>query len=123
MPESASWGGVSVPGGRGSAPRGKGLLTGGMSARRGVCSGRRGVSALGGLLPGGSGIPACTEADPPVNRITDTSKNITLAATSLRLVTRKHSNRMCIARLETYASVSVATTRCHSWGGPKFEQV
>ena len=39
------------------------------------------------LVPGGSGIPACTEADPPpVNRITHTSKNITLATTSLRPV-------------------------------------
>ena len=41
----------------------------------------------GGVLPSpwGGGIPACTEADPtPVNRITDTSKNITSATTSLR---------------------------------------
>ena len=39
------------------------------------------------LLRGGGGIPACTEADPPlVNRMTDTSKNITLATTSLQLV-------------------------------------
>ena len=36
----------------------------------------------------GVGIPACTEADPPpMNRITHTSKNITLATTSLRSVT------------------------------------
>ena len=41
-----------------------------------------GVSAPGGLLPGG-GIPACTEADPPVNRMTDRCKNITLATTLL----------------------------------------
>ena len=34
----------------------------------------------------GEGIPACTEADPPVNRMIDTSKNITLATTSLRPV-------------------------------------
>ena len=33
---------------------------GGVSAARGVCS--RGVSAPGG----GGGIPACTEADPPL---------------------------------------------------------
>ena len=39
------------------------------------------------LLPGGGGIPACTEADlPPANRITDMSKNITLTTTSLRPV-------------------------------------
>ena len=36
----------------------------------------------------GLGIPACTEADPPVNRITHTCKNITLATTSLRPVIR-----------------------------------
>ena len=39
----------------------------------------------------GGGIPACTEADPPVDRITDTSKNITLATTSLRPVIRTNS--------------------------------
>ena len=39
----------------------------------------------GGLLWGG-GIPACTEADPPVNRMTDRCKNITLATTLLRPV-------------------------------------
>ena len=53
---------------------------GGSGPGRGVCS--RGVSA-----PRGCGIPACTEADtPPVNRITYTCKNITLATTSLRPV-------------------------------------
>ena len=67
MPEPASGGGGV------SAPRG-------VSAPGGVCSG--GVSA-----PGGCGIPTCTEADtPPVDRITDTYKNITLATTSLRPV-------------------------------------
>ena len=55
-----SAGGVSAPGG--------GLLP------AGVCS-------LGG---GGVGIPACTEAaPPPVDRMTHTCKNITLATTSL----------------------------------------
>ena len=42
---------------------------------------------LGGgasFLGGGCGIPACTEAEPPVNRITHSCKNITLATTSLR---------------------------------------
>ena len=39
---------------------------------------------LGGLLGRVGGcIPACTDADPPVNRITDTSKNITLPTTSI----------------------------------------
>ena len=53
-----------------------------------------GVSALGGgCLPQGvcvcvCGIPACRQADtPPVNIITHTCKNITLATTSLRPVT------------------------------------
>ena len=45
-----------------------------------------GISALGGVCSQGGGIPACTKADPPLNRITDTSKNITLATTSLQLV-------------------------------------
>ena len=59
-------------------------------------SGPGGVSGPGGCLlqgvcvpapGGGCGIPACTEADtPPVNRMTDRCKNITLATTSLRPV-------------------------------------
>ena len=87
-----------------SAPGGS--LLRGVSAREGVCSG---VSAPGGLCSGGcllwgggvcsggcapggvcsrggGGIPVCTEADPPVNRMTDRCKNITLATTSLRPV-------------------------------------
>ena len=79
MPESASRGGVCSEGGvcsggvsgpRGSAPGGLSAL--GVSDPRGVCS-------RGGVCSGG-GIPACTEADtPPVNRMTDACKNITLA--------------------------------------------
>ena len=93
---------VSAPGGL-SAPRGD-LLQGrvsaprGVSALGGVCSLRvsapggggsapRGVCARGVSAPWGCGIPACTEAEPPpVNRMTDRSKNITLATTSLRPV-------------------------------------
>ena len=41
----------------------------------------------------GGGIPAGTEADPPVNRITDTSKNITLATISLQPVIIKCTSR------------------------------
>ena len=73
MPEPAS-GGVSAPGG--------GFCSGG-------CLLRGGCLLPGGcLLRGGCGIPTCTEADtpPPVDRITDTYKNITLATTSLRPV-------------------------------------
>ena len=54
---------------------------------------------------------------PPVNRMTNRCKNITLPQTSLQAVTRQHSSRMHTTRLETVrASVSVATTRCHSQG-------
>ena len=109
-------GGVSAPGGLGgslllggrgvSAPGGVSALWGclllggcllqggllwGVSAPGGVST--LGVSAWGCLLSGGvcseggCGIPACTEADsPPVDRITDVCKNITLATTSLRPV-------------------------------------
>ena len=64
----------SLLAGEGVSASGGCLLPGG-SASGGVCSGGRGVSA-----PGGCGIPACTEADtPPVDRITDACKNITLA--------------------------------------------
>ena len=64
--------------------------SGGCLLPGGVCSG--GVCYGGCLLLGGGGIPACTEADtPPVDRITDTSKNITLATTSLRPVINKFS--------------------------------
>ena len=65
----------------------------------------RGVSLAGVcFLPGGGAsflgggsIPACTEADPPVDRITDTSKNITLATTSLRPVTKSSNyNDYCL---------------------------
>ena len=73
------------------------------ASRGGVCS--RGDVCSQGSAPGGGGawyqggIPACTEADPPVNRMTDRCKNITLATTSLWPVTRMHSNRMRTARL------------------------
>ena len=74
---------------------------GGVSAPGGVCSGDvcssgggcllRGVSGPGGCVCSLGGVPACTEADtPPVNRMTDRCKNITLAATSLRPVNILH---------------------------------
>ena len=54
---------------------------GGVSAPRGMSAGGGGVCSRGG------GIPACTEAEsPPVNRMTNRCKNITLATTSLRPV-------------------------------------
>ena len=58
----------------------------------------RGGCLLGGLLgrpPGTrSRHPPRPGADPPVNRITDMSKNITLATTSLRPVTRPNSENV-----------------------------
>ena len=93
-------GGMSAPGGgclvRGVCSWGGCLVWGWVSAPggclvRGVCSWGGGclvwgwVSAPGGCLVPGGGIPACTEADPPVDRMTDTCKNITFA-TSLRTV-------------------------------------
>ena len=77
--------GVSALGG--VCSRGSDLLPGG-SAPLGMSAVEGCLLPGGGLLLGG-GIPAFTEADPPVNRITDTSKNITLATTSLRPVTIK----------------------------------
>ena len=60
---------------------------GGVCQRGGMPGGcQRGVPE--GWCARGGGIPACTEADtpPPVNRMTNSSKNITLATTSLRPV-------------------------------------
>ena len=96
--------GVSVPGGvcsGGSAPRG--VSAPGVSAPRGClllggclfplgcllwgvsAPGRcllRGCLLWGGVCSRGAGILACTEADtPPVNRMTNRCKNITLATT------------------------------------------
>ena len=76
-----------------------GCLVWGVSAR-GVCSwgvSGWGLSALGGVWTRGVSAPggyilACTEADPlpPVNRMTDRCKNITLATTSLRPVIKEN---------------------------------
>ena len=67
-------GGWSLPGPGGSAWSGGVCLVWGGSP----------CQVLGGCLPGPGGwLPG----DPPVNRITHTSKNITLATTSLRPVT------------------------------------
>ena len=74
---SPCWG-VSLPGGllaRGVLLAG-GLPAGGILARGSPCQG------VGGLLGGGFSL-----LRPPVNRMTDTCKNITLATTSLRPVT------------------------------------
>ena len=88
--------GVSGP--RGCLPRGclvwEVYLVWGVSGPRGV-SDTGGVSGTGGglclvwggLVPGGCGIPAYPrQTPPPLNRMTDRCKNITLATTSLRPV-------------------------------------
>ena len=74
-------GGVPAPGGC-LVPWGC-LHQGGAWSWGGAWSG--GVPAPGGACFGGMWYPACTEADPPVNRMTDRCKNITFA-TSLRTV-------------------------------------
>ena len=65
------------------------LVPGGSAWSGGVC-----------LVQGGSGIPACTEADtlPPCGQ-THTSKNITLATTSLRPVKREPIIELLVFRL------------------------
>ena len=103
--------GVCFPGGGGSAPGG-GLLRGGSGPggcllRGGVVLHAGGVSALGGcLLPGGvwsggfsmaggsgkENPPGWENPSPPVNRMTDRCKNITLAKTSFRPV----KNNLCL---------------------------
>ena len=73
MLKSASRGGVSLPGlGRGFSLPGPG----------GVCSRGGFLPVRGGLVPGGFSLLET----PPVNRMTDRCKNITLATTSLRPV-------------------------------------
>ena len=72
------------------------LLPGGVSAPRRGCllpggAWSWGVPGPGGL--GGGGIPACTEADPPVNRMTDRCKNITLPQTSFAGGKNEHPSR------------------------------
>ena len=88
---SSSIAGVCFPGGVCS---GGGLLWGGL-----LWGGLLwGVSALGGSAPGGSNsggggvcLSAFSETTPPVNRMTNRCKNITLATTSLQLVIKFYS--------------------------------
>ena len=82
-------GGVSAPRGFllwGVATPGGCLLWGGLGLSApmgGVCSGGWGVVPGSEVSALGDGIPACTEVDPPMNRMTNRCKNITLATTSL----------------------------------------
>ena len=102
MPESASGEVYLVPGGVCLLP--VGLSSWGVSALMGVCLGGGGCLTLGCLThgvsdPGGSdlggmcmtwGLSAprgcLPQTCPPMNRMTDRCKNITLATTSLRPV-------------------------------------
>ena len=83
------WQGVSLAGGSPwwGVLLGRGVsLAGGSPWQEGLPG--RGGSPLQEVLPGrlvslaGGCIPACTEADPPVNRMTDACENITLPQTS-----------------------------------------
>ena len=102
----------SIPGG-GVIPRG--CASGGGVLPAGVCF-------LGEcVLPGGGGIPACIEADPPppVNRITDTSKNITLATTSLRPV-NIYKVMNFVYSIRTHGSISVTVIHSCNWPAARF---
>ena len=85
-----------------------------------------GVSLAGGCLllwgsPWQRGIPVCTEAEPPVNRITHSCKNITLATTSLQPVTRLDSSRMHTTHLLSIShSMHCTGGVCCSDGGACF---
>ena len=68
------------------------MVPGGCAWSSGVCMVPGGCTVPGGCMvlgglgawyrDGGGGIPACTKADPPVNRMTNRCKNITLRQTS-----------------------------------------
>ena len=117
MLESASRG-VSGPEGRGyllpvgcMLPGGRGVYCWG-----GVCSQEvsdSGVSAPGGcLLPeGGCLLPegVLPQTCPPVNRMTDRFKNITLATTSLRLVMKEDRFFSNYLFSETHITGSIIT--------------
>ena len=102
------------------------LLPGGWCDSQGVCFGG-GCSSCGGVLPGGvcasrgGGIPACIEAEPPppVNRITDTSKNITLATTSLRPV-NIYKVMNFVYSIRTHGSISVTVIHSCNWPAARF---
>ena len=100
--------GGDLPGPGGSPRRGGSPWSGGVCLVRGGSPWSGGLPAKGGSpWSGGVSLPRGVvfawsqggfSGDPPVNRITDTCKNITLATTSLRPVTRLHSSRMRTAR-------------------------
>ena len=94
--------GVFPAGGVCLDPGGICLVPGGLSLPGKWClPGPGGVLPAGGYLPGPGDI--CLET-PPVDRITDTCKNITLATTSLRpvmtLMSKGHSHYLSKASTE-----------------------
>ena len=107
-------GGLPGPGGvclvLGGSPWSGGCLPGpggGFSLVRGGSPCRRGGSAWsGGVLPGPGGV---LRRPPPVKRITDTCKNITLATTSLRPV--KIFQLPCAAHLDKTDVVIASSCR------------
>ena len=55
------------------------------------------------VVPGGGyGIPACTEVDAPVNRMTDRCKNITLPQTSFAGGNKKWLPSTSVAEISCY---------------------
>ena len=60
---------------------------GGAVLPRGECA-SQGCASWGVVCFRGGGVPACTEADPPVNRMTDSCNKITFA-TSLQMVIKE----------------------------------
>ena len=66
------------------------------------------VSLVGGVSLAGGWYPSMHWGRPPMDRITDTSKNVNLATTSLRPVTRMHSSRMCTTRSSCHWGVCLS---------------
>ena len=108
-----SWGCICS---RGSAPRGVsapgGCLLWGVYSHGGVCS--RGCLLLGVSAPGGclllGGVVsqhALRKTPPPVNRMTNRCKNITLATTSLRPV--KIYFRDCLNKVQVFPEPNVGS--------------
>ena len=62
-----------------SAPGFASALGGVCSQQEAVCSWRGGLLRVVGVFSRRGVYPACTEADPPVNRMTDRCKNIAFA--------------------------------------------
>ena len=85
LPACTALRGVPASGPRGDVYSQGGVSAQGVSAQGGTCLWFRGGClplVLGGghpLVPGGVCIPACNGADPPMDRMTDTCKNISFA--------------------------------------------